>query len=102
MKKVILFTAVTAVCFSTFISCKKEAKPQAPVPVTYPVQPGVVAQLSSTLTFQSLSDGTNYEMGISFKASVKGSIKSLKLRLPAAGSKLVTLWKAGDHSIVES
>lgn len=95
MKKIILFSAAMAMLATTFMSCKKDSP--APV-VTMPVQTSFVKTLLTGQTIETVN--LTYELGVTFKSSVKGNIKSLKVNVPQTGNYRVTLWKVSDHSIV--
>lgn len=97
MKKIMLFTTAIALLSTAFTACKKD-NPVAQV--VYPSQSGGVTDFIAGKTLNTIS--TTYELGVSFRSSKSGTIKSLKVMVPNTGNKRVTLWKVSDHSIVAS
>ena len=77
MKKLLMSTAIAAFLITSFTSCKKEVAKNTPV---LPVEKGIVAALVKGKIVDIWDDP--YEVGLKFKTSVKGSIKSILLSLP--------------------
>ena len=97
MKKLLMSTAIAAFLITSFTSCKKEVAKNTPV---LPVEKGIVAALVKGKIVDIWDDP--YEVGLKFKTSVKGSIKSILLSLPVTKVEVVTLWRVSDQSIIAS
>ena len=98
MKNLLILPSIAVLLFTSLSSCKKEAANTSPV---QPLEKGAVADLVKGSEI-GISTAGPYEIGLWFKTTVKGSIKSLIVNLPVAKEQLVTLWRVADKSIIAS
>ena len=102
MKKIILCAATVTVLLTIFTSCKKDVVkiPTTVIPPKPTIESGSVEQFLTSKRLISKLYSEPLEIGVTFKSSDSGYIKSLKLNLPIVGNYSLTLRKVDDNSIV--
>ena len=106
MKKIIVHAIIAIAFFTAFTSCKKEV---VTIPITLipskpepPIEAGSVEQFLGATKLVPVVSEEPLEVGVNFKPSVSGYIRSFKLHVPDAGNYDVTLRKVSNDAIIIS
>jgi hypothetical protein len=102
MKKIIILLLTIA----SLAACKKDKTTETPAPIVY-LEENPMPEFLATTGFDQYSTVSSnlnsYEEGFTFKASVKGMIPALVIKLPVVNSSLrITIWDSTSHAVLRT